>query len=206
MSKETSNKKRIVWKKDNLVTIQLSNGLYTIAQMSGSPIMYFFDISNDNNIWENIDLESVEILFIVLVNNSINKDFIVSKLDSKKISVKSYCEHYFIKPYNIMDGIHYKGTNSYFPFLGGKLINYNHKLGSVSSTILKEDLILPDDKEIIEKYELTNMWGKQELDERLVRYFSTGINRDDLKYEVFPGLWKKEEKGTLSSRLPKPLR
>jgi hypothetical protein len=206
MNIETVRKKRIIWKKDDLVSIYLSNGSYTIAQMLDSPIMCFYNIVNNNGIWENIDLKKIETLFIVFVNNSINKDFIIGKLNNKNIPIKEFNKYYFIKPYTIMDGLHYKGTKNNFPFLGGKLINYNHKIGSVRSPIIKEDLTLPNDKEIIEKYELTNMWGKQELEERLIRYFSIGINRDDLKYEVFPNLWNKEKDKPLTSRLPELLR
>jgi hypothetical protein len=206
MNVETVYKKRIFWKKDDLVSICLSNGLYTIAQMLDSPIMCFYNIVNDNGIWENINLNNTEKLFMAFVNNSINKDFVIGKLNNKNIPIKEINEYYFIKPYTIMDGIHYKGAKNNFPFLGGKLIDYNHKLGSVRSPIIKEDLTLPNDREIIEKYELTNMWGKHELEERLIRCFSIGINRDDLKYEVFPELWNKENSKPLTSRLPELLR
>ena len=51
------------------------------------------------------------------------------------------------------------------------------------------------------------MWGSHDLNDRLVRYFNTGINRDDLKFEVFPGLWVDREKlRPLTRRLPEPLR
>jgi hypothetical protein len=199
-------KKRIIWRKNDLINICLSNNLYTIAQMLDSPIMCFYDIKNNDGIWNNIDLTNINILFVVLVNNSINKDFIVEKINGK-IYIDKTLDQYFIKPYTIMDGFHYKGNKNSFPFLGGKLIKYDPILGSVHSPVIKEDLNISQDKEIIEKYELTNMWGKEELRDRLVRYFSKGINRDDLKYEVFPELWKDKEKyRPLSSRLPEPLR
>jgi hypothetical protein len=199
--------RRIVWKKNDLVNIYLSNNLYTIAQMLDSPVMCFYNITNDNGIWKNIDLTNIDTLFTVLVSNSINKDFITGKIDKKTVVFKAFDEHqYFIKPYTIMDGIHYKRNMGSFPFLGGKLIKYDSQLGSVRSPVLKEDLILPQDKDIVEKYELTNMWGREELRERLIRFFSIGINRDDLKYEAFPNLWDDRKKINLTSRLPKTLR
>jgi len=33
------------------------------------------------------------------------------------------------------------------------------------------------------------MWGADDLQDRLIRYFDTGINRDDMKFFCFPGLW-----------------
>jgi hypothetical protein len=199
-------KKRVIWEKNNLVNICLSDSLYTVAQMLDSPVMCFYDIKNKDGIWDSIDLANINILFMVLVNNSINKDFIIEKIN-RTTYIDKTLDQYFIKPYTIMDGIHYKGGKNSFPFLGGKLIKYDSTIGSVRSPIIKEDLTFPQDREIMEKYELTNMWGKEELRERLVRYFSKGINRDDLKYEVFPDLWKDKEKHKpLSNRLPEPLR
>lgn len=34
------------------------------------------------------------------------------------------------------------------------------------------------------------MWGADTLRDRLCRYFETGINQDNLKCRVFPGLCK----------------
>lgn len=105
--------------------------------------------------------------------------------------------------------MHYKGTRNSFPFLGGKIIDLGPD-GNVSVTqapVIKEDLTLPQDRNFIEKYELDNMWGHEDLSDRLCRYFDTGINRDDLKFEVFPGLWDDREKlRPLTRRLPVPLR
>ncbi|EAO6613387.1 hypothetical protein G3C57_003115 [Salmonella enterica] len=59
----------------------------------------------------------------------------------------------------------------------------------------------------MKKYELVNMWGPDDLGDRLRRYFDTGINRDDLKFEVFPTLWNdRESLRPLTRRLPIPMR
>jgi len=96
-----------------------------------------------------------------------------------------------------------------FPFRGGDLIDIGTegKIGTTLAPILKEDLALPQDRELIETYELTHMWSDEDLGDRLRRYFDTGINRDDLKFEVFPGLWDDRAKlRPLTRRLPIPLR
>lgn len=80
------------------------------------------------------------------------------------------------------------GTKDSFLFMGGKIIDLSPD-GNISVTrapVIKEDLTLPNDRELIEQYELTAMWGHEPLSDRLCRYFDTGINRDDLKFEVFP--------------------
>ncbi|EMR3754056.1 TPA: hypothetical protein KEW36_002204 [Proteus mirabilis] len=202
--------KRIVWKVGDLVNIKLRDDLYTIGQMLTSPAMRFYDISNTDGVWKNIDLNEVTPLFRVFVGNVINKYLITEKIKEKSViaSNKPY-EPYWIKPYNIMDFEHYQGDRFSFPFLGGKIIDLSPD-GNISVTrapVIKEDLTLPKDRELIEQYELTNMWGHEPLSDRLCRYFDTGINRDDLKFEVFPGLWDDREKlRPLTSSLPDPLR
>lgn len=203
--------KRIIWKDGDLVNIKLRDDLYTIGQMLTSPIMRFYDISNNNGNWKNLDLNKVKSLFSVFVGRIINKELIHNKI--KEFSVKASSERYeqyWIKPYTLtMDSEYYRGDRFSFPFLGGRLIDIGSD-GNISTTctlIIKEDLTLPQDRELIEKYELTNMWGYEDLSDRLCRYFDTGINRDDLKFEVFPGLWDDREKlRPLTRRLPVPLR
>lgn len=202
--------KRIVWKVGDLVSIKLREDLYTIGQMLTSPAMRFYDITSRDGIWENVNLNKVEPLFRVFVGRVINEKLIDAKIkDSTVIASSAPNEPYWIAPYSIMDDGHYHGTRESFPFMGGKLIDLGPD-GDVSITeapVVKEDLSLPEDRELIEKYELDNMWGYDDLIDRLCRYFDTGINRDDLKFEVFPGLWDdREQLRPLTRRLPVPLR
>ncbi len=95
------------------------------------------------------------------------------------------------------------------PWRGGKLVNVGDsgEIAAWQAPIIKQDLCLPDDREIIENMELTNIWSDLDLSDRLCRYFDTGVNRDDLKFEAFPGLWNDREKlRPLTRRLPAPLR
>ncbi|EEC0296950.1 TPA: hypothetical protein R5S02_004472 [Salmonella enterica] len=202
--------KRIIWKNGDLVNIKLRNDLYTIGQMLTSPAMRFYDISNHDGKWGSIDLNEVSPLFRVFVGNVINKHLITEKIKEKSISPSNETyEPYWIHAYSSMDNEHYPGDKNSFLFMGGKIIDLGPD-GNVSVTrapVIKEDLTLPQDRELIEKYELTNMWGHEDLSDRLCRYFDTGINRDDLKFEVFPGLWDDREKlRPLTRRLPVPLR
>lgn len=203
--------KRVVWKVGDIVSIQLRDDLYTLGQMLTSPAMRFYDISNSNGVWENVDLNTVRPLFRVFVGKAINKDLVVEKVQLKSVipSEKPY-EPHWIKPYTLaMDEGHYLGQQGDFPFMGGRIIDLGPD-GGVSTTsapVVKEDLSLPEDKELIECLELTNMWGSEDLGDRLRRYFDSGIDRDDLKFEVFPGLWEdKEQLRPLTRRLPVPFR
>ncbi|EZP39092.1 hypothetical protein ACWYXO_06300 [Janthinobacterium aestuarii] len=82
-----------------------------------------------------------------------------------------------------------------FPFRGADLVALGTDCALDYSVIpaLKEELALSASRDLVERHELTNMWGAADLSDRLCRYFDTGVNRDDLKFEVFPGLWMARE-------------
>jgi hypothetical protein len=208
--------KRIIWKSGDLLSIKLKDDLFTIAQILTSYIARFYDISNKDGQWEHVDLNQVTPLCRVMVaSRLINKYLVHEKIKNKTvIPSRIPFEQYWIDPYTSMDkfypGYYWErdGKNS-FSFMGGKLIDLGPNLNicSTKAPIIKENLQLPQDREIIEKYELTPMWSHEDLGARLIRYFDTGINRDDLKFEVFPGLWDdREELRPLTCRLPIPLR
>lgn len=199
---------RIAWNSGDLIAIKLSDETFTIAQMLTSPILRLYDINSKNDEWSEIDWSKVAPPFQVFVGNIVKKNLGVRKV--KIESIPNYpMDSYWIKPYTSMDDYHYKGDATSFSFLGGKLIDLGPQSDHETTTAptIKHDLSLPNDRDIIEKYELTNMWGDKDLNDRLVRYFRTGLNRDDLKFEVFPKLWDdRETLRPLTRRLPEPLR
>ena len=202
--------KRIVWKVGDLVNIKLREDLYTIGQMLTSPAMRFYDIFNSDGEWRDINLNDISPLFRVFVGRVINNELIHNKIKSPTVLASSApYEPYWIHAYSSMDGDHYTGRANDFLFMGGKIVDLgpDGRIGVTLAPVVKEDLRLPEDRELIEKYELDNMWGHDDLCDRLCRYFDTGINRDDLKFEVFPGLWDdREQLRPLTRRLPVPLR
>ncbi|EKS6643755.1 hypothetical protein QCD58_002561 [Enterobacter hormaechei] len=202
---------RVVWRNDDLVNVKLRDDLYTIGQMLNSPIMRFYNIFNNDGIWDDVDLNEIDVLFRVFISRDVISQLVIGKIKKKTvIPCSSYDEPYWIKPYSLtMDAGHYKGDRFSFPFLGGKIIclDVNGGVGTTQAPVVKEDLSLPADRELIERYELTNMWGGDGLSDRLCRFYDSGINRDDLKFEVFPGLWDDRTKlKPLTRRLPVPLR
>ena len=203
-------KKRITWKNGAFIVIELENGLFTVAQMIASSIMRFYDIKSNEDEWESVNWPEVKPLFQVFVGTVVQKDLGVRKIAIESIAaLHDHIKPYWIKPYTSMDILHYKSASDSFPFLGGKLIDLGigNDRETTTAPVLKHDLSVSKDREYIEAYELTNMWGSHDLNDRLVRYFNTGINRDDLKFEVFPGLWVDREKlRPLTRRLPEPLR
>jgi hypothetical protein len=204
-------RKRITWKVGDLVNIRLREDLHTIGKMLTGSAMRFYNLRNTDENWDEIDFNQVSELFTVFVGNVVVKKLAIGKIDIDGNKIKSDsppAKNLWIKPYTIIDDGHYKGKQGDFPFIGGKLIDLGDgSIGTTLAPVIKEDLSASQDREIIEKYELTNMWGDEDLSDRLLRYFDKGINRDDLKYEVFPGLWEdRETMRPLTRRLPVPLR
>lgn len=199
---------RIVWKAKNLVSLKLRDDLYTIAQMEDDSILRCFDIFNTNGVWHEINLNNIKQIFRVYVGRVVNQKLAVCRIkDPTVIPSNQLLKLYWIKPYTRLDA-NYPGSEFSFSFLGGRLVRINEKMFSIEEIeTIQHDLSPVKNKEIIEKYEMTNMWGDKDLGDRLRRYFDTGINRDDLKFEVFPGLWDdRETLRPLTRRLPIPLR
>ncbi|HAU3362243.1 TPA: hypothetical protein JDL67_005147 [Salmonella enterica subsp. salamae] len=202
---------RIIWKPGYMINLKLRNDLYTIAQLEGNFVVRFFDIFNAHGMWKNINLNTISQLFRVFVANISIRTLAEGRIkDPTVIPSTIPMEPYWINPYvAYIDGEHYKGNENSFPFLGGSLIRTHSAtvMSAFDSDVIKHDLSPEIDKEIIEKYELVNMWGPDDLGDRLRRYFDTGINRDDLKFEVFPTLWNdRESLRPLTRRLPIPMR
>ncbi len=194
--------KSAIWKPNGMVSLQLRDDLFTIGQMSVKPIMRLYDVSNTEDVWEDSVFSFMIPLFDVFVGRIVIQKLAVRFIAEKSVqTVATPPQRLWIKPHLSYDGK--------FPFKGGKLIDLGPEgMGdSTHASVTQENLLLPDDREVIEQVELTNMWGAVSLGDRLRRYFDTGVNRDDLKFEIFPGLWNdREELMPLTSRLPMPLR
>ncbi|MDT8927060.1 hypothetical protein RBE51_30160 [Pseudomonas taiwanensis] len=202
--------KRIVWKVGDFLVLQVRDGLYTVANMVGKTVLCVFDVFRTEDEWSDVDWRKVRPLFQVFVGSVVQK-----KLGVRKFSVEGWGtdivvpQRYWIKPYSVADGDHFKGGGDKFSFYGGKLIDVGvgDNPETYGAPVIKHDLSVRDDRDIIEAHELTNMWGDQDLSDRLSRYYDAGINRDDLKFEIFPGLWDdREQLRPLTRRLPIPLR
>ncbi|AKP27046.1 conserved hypothetical protein [Leptospira interrogans serovar Manilae] len=167
--------KRVVWKEGDLVSLKLKDDLYTFAQMLCSPYMRFFDLSCVNGDWKEIDFAQSKEIFCVLVGQIVLQKLVVEKIRGK--SIQPYFQKYWIRP-----RLNFEGG---FPLKGGDLVEVDPNVGYVHAPIVQEDLSIIRDLEIIQKYELVNMWGAKDLSERLVNYFETGRNSDSFKEKVF---------------------
>ena len=202
--------KRLTWKVGGFLVIQIREGLYSIARMAGKTTLCVYNIFRESDHWDDVDWTRVEVLFEVFVGAVVQKNLGVRKIFIEGVRLELLArQRYWIDPYSSLDVLHFKGGRGTFPFYGGRLIDVgvSENPETYGAPVIKHDLSVDEDREIIEKYELTNMWGDLDLADRLARYYDTGVNRDDLKFEVFPGLWDDREKlRPLTRRLPVPLR
>jgi hypothetical protein len=205
---------RIHWEDGVLVSVKLRDNLYTIGFLKRSPYIWFFDIHSDSGNWHDVDLNKIQPLFCVGVVQVVIRKLVEGKINQQDVIPPRSLPipSHWIKPLNWIDlagstrDPALPGTTR-FPWQGGKLIALDPDVGSLDSPIVKSILDLQSDRQLIETCELTNMWTEQDLADRLCRYFDSGINRDDLKFEIFPGLWNDRERlSPLTRRLPVPLR
>jgi hypothetical protein len=167
--------------------------------------MWFFDIHNNSGKWTNIDLNTCTPLFCVPVGRVVIQHLVQGKIEQKDVTPPKSLPipPFWIKPK--VNSADWKVDT--FAWRAGSLIKLDPNVGSVNAEVIKPELDVVEDRKLIETCELTNMWGDKDLSDRLSRYFETGINRDDLKFEIFPGLWSDRERlRPLTRRLPVPLR
>ncbi|MBA3987054.1 MAG: hypothetical protein H0X63_10885 [Flavobacteriales bacterium] len=168
---------RIIWKEGDIVNIKLRNDLYTIGILLVDPYIMLFDLSNTNGEWENIDLDKVPTLFCVLIGRDFLQHSVISKIKKGvKIAKKVEVPKYWLRPIDNYDG---KNT-----WKNAQLIEVDPRIGTYYGKVIQK-LVTSKDKEIIKKYELTNMYGSEDLNERLIHYFDTNENIDSLKDEIF---------------------
>jgi hypothetical protein len=181
-SKKREMAKGIKWTKGAVLIVKLRDNMFTLSQMLTSPVMRFFKITSDSGEWAATDLKATERLFTLYVGQVVLQQLVERKLKLAAPDANlNSDERLFIKPY-----LNFKGG---FPFKGGRLIDVGPEASSTTrAPIIKENLSVQQDRSVIEKYELTNMWGADDLRERLLGFFETGVDTNQLKLKVFPDL------------------
>ncbi len=189
---------RINWRQDAPICLRLRDGLHTIGQLKELPFIWLFDIRSQTGKWEQVDLNSVKPLFCVMIGGSVRANLGQGRADAAPHAGLPVPD-LWISPCEDFQAARAGG----FLWRGGRLIKLDPRKSYTTAPVITECLSLEKDRAIIETCELVNMWGDQDLRDRLCRYFDTGINRDDLKFEIFPGLWNDRDRlKPLTRRLP----
>jgi hypothetical protein len=169
---------RIVWKANDVVSLKLREDLFTIGQLLRKPYMRFFKVAQPHGVWQNIDLNQEEVLFCVLVGRIVLQNLAVGKIKDESVKPSQLpFEKFWIRSRLNFDGG--------YPIKGGDLVEVDPNIGYVHAPVVKAELGLPEDADIIGKYELVGMWGDRDLAERLITFFDTGQDFDGHKAKVF---------------------
>ena len=170
--------KRVTWKENALISLKLRDDLFTIAQMLRLPFLRLFKICNRDGVWRNLDLNEVEVLFCAMVGRVVRQQLCEGKVRDRSVIPSALpFQKSWIDAYVNFDGG--------FLFIGGKLIEVDPTKDITTAPVVKDWLRPKADAELIKKYELKNMWGADDLRKRLVTYFDTGVDRNELKDKVF---------------------
>lgn len=166
----------------DVLSLKLRDDLFTLAQLKLPSYMSFFDIANHDGKWAGVDLNTTPLLFCIVVATTRLKPLVDRKLDPSIVRPDSRpMERLFIKP-----NLSVRGG---YPFLGGNLIEIDDRGETTQRPVIKKNLSVSDDADLIRKHELTNMWNDPEaIRNRLIRYFDTGVNWDPHKEKIFPGI------------------
>ncbi len=174
--------KKLPFNIGDVLSLRLRDDLFTLAQVKLPSYVSFFDIANRDGKWAGVDLSTTPLLFCIVVATTRLKSLVSEKLNHSLVQPDLRpMERLFIKP-----NLNSRGG---YPFLGGNLIEIDERGETTQRPVVKRNLSVSEDEDLIRKHELTNMWNDPEaVKNRLIRYFDTGVNWDPHKEKVFPGI------------------
>ncbi|MGE9549404.1 hypothetical protein [Snodgrassella sp. CS2] len=166
--------------------VYIKEGLYSLAQSRKNHWMEFFNIFNDKDEWDGIDLNKVNILFTYSVAAHRLKELLVSILDEH---VRKNVRPQQSRIIAITDIL--AGTRG--------LVEMDDKYDTVDNKVLIPQLTVKDYLDIIHTKELAGMYGdSKDIQKRLLKFYETGVNWDEFKKFLFPDV-------TLPAPTQKPL-
>lgn len=177
---------RIIWKENRIISIELRKGLFILAQMHINPHLIFYNIFRFEDRWDDVNLNQVPILFYTAITKQFlqNTNIVVNK------NVKPLSDYtppvFWIKKdvkghrnITFWEGTKDETTISTLGEGRGELLEKNRQ------DIKSVGYISPDNEDIINAYELTNIRMYPELCERLYLCSKYKKNVDPLKAITF---------------------
>jgi len=185
---------RVTWKENKIIGIEIQKGIYSIAQMTKSPYLVFFNLFQKDTNFSSINLTKTPILFVQAVTKQFLKKSNVKTLKinpSKKLEVpkKWIFSDMGSRKVKVWEGTKMEKEFITFGKLGASLVEkdifkdgkYSHPSGIFDKVIIKK--IICDD--IIDKYELANIEVYPSLNERLRLCHELGRNVNPAKDILF---------------------
>jgi len=170
--------KRIRWIENAVISVELREDLHTLAQMRANHLVEFFDIRG-NGEWAGVNLNAVRVLFCIYVAEQR-----LRPLFTRRVAPKEAMPNDRPIQRRMLSSIVEPGG-----VYGADLVELTEDYCSVDAKLIKADLSVEENLAELHTYELTGMVGDAEkLRGRLIRYFDTGVNWDDSKSFLFPGI------------------
>lgn len=169
--------KRLIWTEGTVLSIRIRDDLFALAQMRKNFLLEFFSVSSQNDEWRNVDLNFTTLMFTGFFATKFLKP-VVSRIvnDGVRINERS--------PERLMLSTSFERNR-----IGVDLIRLSDEYSALPRDVVKSDLSPQQDLDLIQRYEFCGMQGDSEqLRQRLARFFETGVNWDDQKDVVFPGI------------------
>jgi len=178
-------------KKNVVFSIQLEENLFSLAQTveSGGVVINFYAIFNNEDKWDGVDLNDIDSLFCVYCGKVVMQKLGVRKIPESeiKIDINPCRKHYFIDPGDNAEGYRLRGE---FFWKGGSLkdVGEDCEEDYFFAPVVIENLTVQEHLKEILTYECVNMYGDVSTRERLINFYKTGVNKDQLKEKIFPEL------------------
>jgi hypothetical protein len=170
--------KRVHWIDNSVLNVRLRDNLFTLAQMRSNHLLEFFDASSSGE-WETVDLSAIPVLFTIYVAENRLRPLLSERLPSSKVKPNDRPVERRMLSFVVKAGNVYSTD----------LVELTNDFSSVGAKVLKADLSPTTDLEVIHRCELTGMVGDPEkLRARLIRYFDAGVNWDESKSLLYPGI------------------
>jgi hypothetical protein len=170
--------KRTHWTDGGVISIKLTENLYTLAQMQKNNLMQFYDIHQETSEWNNVDLTQVSRLFCIYVVDTRIKSLFDQYLDTPTVLSDMRPIEKKMLSFTMDPG----------PVYGMEFIELSDAYSSCPEhRVIKKNLDPIVDRDIIIQYELCGMIGSpKKLSDRLICWFDTWINWDPAKSVIFP--------------------
>jgi hypothetical protein len=162
------------WDEGGILSFHLRDDLYTVGLMKRLPYIQFYDVRSEDGKWSSVDLDSALRLICVGVVQLALRELEVTQVDSK-----CFVNDERPFPSTWLRSCTWIGEG--YPFRGADLINLDPSVGSLRSEVLKYDIDVAKNMDLVRNAELTNLYNTWMLRDRLLGFFNEGIDRQPLK-------------------------
>lgn len=144
--------------------------------MRKNHLMEFYGVFHEADEWTDIDLNNEDILFCLFVAENRLKPLYSSIVERHSVKPNSRPIIKRMLSANLGKGL----------YGGAKLIELTEIYSQLPENVIKADLSIKDDLEIIYSHELCGMYGDPEkIRKRILTYIESGVNWDESKCFLF---------------------